>query len=490
MEKTFIDKLSKECDKVIYSNNIKEMDIMLKKLCRLEQENEEDDTVIAHILYCMGNLYSEKAKIIKEHSGGWRDNNFPRNQISALNYYRKAYTKITNYSYPYNPLEIKTNIANSLNSFCRVIEANEFWTFDYNFNHLNDANFVAPFNKSMNLRWLSQFLNDPSHSGYYNYEAYNLLKTLYNNKDIILHEEIKNDIENNPLYVNFISKFEEVKQYYKTYKQLSICIKYKSSEENKYRRWCLKNKLFLNSMNDITDELVAAQDILQFPNYVVKIGEGPYLSSAFSDIKNRFCKARYMFYSALHKEYPKWLENNLYLTDTLDYVDFSTSTEELKVAFRLCFSILDSLASLMNEYFELNSEKPFFKPSWIRNNCANINNPFIDALYWLACDLTDNSNIKNWKAPNPSASNIRILRNNFEHKWVRISQKSNSLWLNNKDYAQTISRETLELETLSIFKYTRSAILYFTFAVTINEKNKNNNNELIVFGQAPIYRHF
>lgn len=337
---------------------------------------------------------------------------------------------------------------------------------------------------------MSNFLNDPSQSNYYNYEAYNLLKMLDNNKQIILHDGIKNDIENNPLYVNFISKFEEVKEHFKTYNDLSVNIKYKAKEEIDYRRWCLRNRLFLNSMNDITDAMVAAQDILQFPNHVVKIGEGPYFSSAFSDIKNRFCKARYMFYLALNKTYPKWLENDLYLTDTLDYVDFSTSTEILKVSFRLCFSILDSLTSLMNEYFECGSEKPFFKPSWIRKNFANTNNPFIDALYWLACDLTDNSNIKNWKAPNPSARNIRILRNNFEHNWVRISQESNSLWLNKHDYAQIISRNTLELETLSMFKYTRSAILYFTFAVTVNERIKNNKDKLVVSGQAPIYNSY
>lgn len=490
MKKAFIEEFAFECDRAIESNNIEEIDLMLAKSHKLEQENDNNDKAIAYILYCIANLYSEKAKISEECIGNWRNDVFPENQINALNYLRKASIRINDYSYPYNPLEIQTNIANSLNAFCRVIEANELWTFDYNFDFLNDANFVAPFRKSATLRWLSQFLNDPSHSDYYNYEAYNLLKMLCDNKDNILHPGIRNDITNNPISLEFIKRFDEVKAQFETYKELSANIKYKNIEELNYRKWCLKNKLFLNPMNDITDELVAAQDILQFPNYIVKIGEGPFFSSAFSDIKNRFCKARYMFFTALNKKYPKWLEDDLYLTDTLDYVDFSTSTEDMKVSFRLCFSILDSLASLVNKYFEIDSDKPFFKPSWIKNNLAYLKNPFIDALYWLSCDLIDNSSIKNWKAPNPSSSTIRILRNNFEHNWVRISDRPNSVWTGNHDYAQTISRETLEFQTLSMFKYTRSAILYFTFAVTINEEGKYNSDKPIPSIDVPICNHF
>ena len=91
----------------------------------------------------------------------------------------------------------------------------------------------------------------------------------------------------------------------------------------------------------------------------------------------------------------------------------------------------------MQEYFEIhNKNNSEFKPRWIQENFRNIQNPFIDALYWLACDLTDISkDSKKWKAPNPDAGILRRLRNDLEHNWVRIAKYGHSTWLGKHDYA-------------------------------------------------------
>jgi len=487
MNKTLIDNFAKDCDKAIDSGNIIRIDMMIEHLSELEKQNCENELAISHILYCLSNLYAEKAKITNEFVGDWRKDIFPENNVLVLNYLRKALSKINKNSYPNNLLEIQTNIANSLNAFCRVIEANYFWTFDYNFSLPNDANFVAPYRKALTLRWLSQFINDPGHSDYYNFEAYKLLKKLKKNRNCIKHPGIKNDIKNRPDIVGFIKYGDKIQRCFKSYEKSSESIHYKDCEELNYRNWCLKNTLFLNSMNDITKTLMAAKDILQFPNYIIEAGEGPFFNSAFSDIKNRYCKARYLFYCALNQVYPDWLEGELYLTDTLDFVDYSTNTENLKIAFRLCFSILDSLAMLMNQYFGINDKKCSFTSVWIRQKCHHLNNPFIDALYWLSCDLTDISKTKDWKAPNPNASCLRILRNDLEHNWVRIADHPYSIWNNKYDYAKVITKNDLEVVTMEMFRYTRSAILYFTFAVTFHEKFKNISQDKIVQIEAPIY---
>lgn len=489
MDKSKINEIGIECDQAIGSGDLTHIDILLESLLEWAKDNHNDNVSIAHVLYCIANLYAAKAKFSDESIAEWRNDKFPENNIAAINYLRKALSKINADSFPFNLLEIETNIANSLNSFCRVIEANHFWSFDYDLNLQNDANFVAPYARAKSLVWLSQFLNDPGHAEYYNFEAYKLLKSLYDNKDNILHDGIKNDLDNAPQISNFLKWGKDVEKHFKSYKDLSADIHYKDKKEELYREWCLENRFFLNTMNDITKERVAAKDILQFPNYVVNAGEGPFLSAAFSDIKNRFCKARYLAYCSLNCKAPEWLEKELYLTDTLDYVDFSTDTEYLKIAFRLCFSVLDSIATLMNNYFEIYDDNSSFSSRWIKQNLSHKHNPFIDALYWLSCDLTDIEKKKAWKAPNPNAACLRILRNDLEHNWIRVAEHPHSVWTGEHDYARTIRKDELEAITLEIFRYTRSAILYLTFAIQVNETQREPKGKTASF-ESPIYEAF
>ena len=118
----------------------------------------------------------------------------------------------------------------------------------------------------------------------------------------------------------------------------------------------------------------------------------------------------------------------------------------------------------------------------------NIQNPYIDALFWLSCDLTDSSKLKDWQVPNPDAYILRILRNNLEHGWVRISETNLNIWKGKHDYAKSITKEELEVTTMEVFRYTRCAILYLVFAVTYKEKFRNlDNHEMIANMEVPQY---
>lgn len=55
-----------------------------------------------------------------------------------------------------------------------------------------------------------------------------------------------------------------------------------SEQEIQYRRWCLRNRLFINPLNDIGLHPISAHDILTTPAIVVKIGEGPYYQGYFN----------------------------------------------------------------------------------------------------------------------------------------------------------------------------------------------------------------
>jgi hypothetical protein len=148
--------------------------------------------------------------------------------------------------------------------------------------------------------------------------------------------------------------------------------------------------------------------------------------------------------------------------------------------------VLDSLASLMNAYFECNSKSISFSSRWIKENLKKYDNRFIDALYWLACDLTDDTSIPahKWKAPNAAASEIRKMRNAIEHGWLRVAEQKIDLWDKKNDYAHLVSLQTLEQHTLQILKLVRSAMQYFCLAVSRHEKSKSIPDDLT--GKMPI----
>lgn len=478
-----INNIAIKCEEAIASSNLEKITSMIRELQKVFEEISLSLQEQIFYNYFLGNLHSEKSKILEENSFSWRQNIFPTNKVLAINYFRKALNLADNSLA--NFYDINTNLANELNGFCRTIEAIELWDFDYE-STIPDAKYIEPYARFNNLCWLSCYLNDSGHSDYYLLTAYQLIKYLRINADKIEHPGVQHEIINSKKINDFIAYVDIAQNKLKPLSELWSDKNYKS-EEKIYRKWCLDNNLFLNDLNDITKTWVAAQDILQFPNYIVKINDGPFYSAAFSDLKSRYCYARHLAFRGFFDIYPNYERKDLYLTDTLDYVEYSGSVENLKVAIRLCFSILDSLASLMNQYFEIKNKKSSFSPSWIQKNFKEIKNPFIDALYWISCDLFDSSKIHHWQAPNPNASDLRILRNDMEHNWVRISEFESVPWDTANDYANTISKDQLKKATLEIFKYVRSSLLYLVFAVKFNEEHKKVKSKFVPSIEIPIY---
>ena len=58
-----------------------------------------------------------------------------------------------------------------------------------------------------------------------------------------------------------------------------------TEEERSYRRWCLRERLFLNPLNDQFTESVAAADVLHLPDHTYKIGESPSISCVLQPAK-------------------------------------------------------------------------------------------------------------------------------------------------------------------------------------------------------------
>jgi len=255
----------------------------------------------------------------------------------------------------------------------------------------------------------------------------------------------------------------------------------------RYREWCLKNKLFLNHLNDITISSIANKDIIQFPDHITLPMITPYFSAAFSAIKREYCFARFMAFEGFNEIHPHYENKKLYLTDTLDFVRYEGYIEKLKTSLRLVFSVLDSLANLMYNYFfnDKPTKRISFTEEFIRKNFSNFDNKFIDSLYWLALDLAGDDNIaKKGKAPSPDGKIIRQIRNAIEHNWLRVSDYRET----NKDFANfVITSNDLKDITLKTFKFIRSSILYFVLAVKVNENSKEADKRKLIPQQIPMY---
>jgi hypothetical protein len=476
--------LAEQCDAAISDANEQNINDLIKVVTKYTSKDYSNEKrCCAH--YLLGNLHGKLIWILQESASGWRNDNYPKNLTAEINHLRIA-SKLVSEDSDDLKSRIRTNLSNALAHQRRNIEVLNHWVCDFNIE--GDAPFISTLSKARELIWISKNLNNESHQHLYQYEAVLLLKHLKDHIHNTDHQSVINTLDNDSEILHYLENGEEFFKPIAGWKTQHKPDSY-SHDEKSYRKWCLKERLFVNPINDITTEWIADQDILQFPNHTVSIGDGPFFAASFSALKREFCFARYMAYEGIHQIHPKFETDKLFLVNTLDYVDYSGSTEKIKAAFRICFSVLDSLSSLMNAYFQCNAKEASFSPKWIRENFQSSDeNFFIDALYWLSCDLFDNQKIVSdplkWKAPNPQASEIRKIRNAIEHGWLRVAESECTIWDKDNDFAHLITPQELQAHTLFILKLVRSAMLYLTMAVKLNEMSKTEKNGIIV--QSPL----
>ena len=77
-----------------------------------------------------------------------------------------------------------------------------------------------------------------------------------------------------------------------------------TEEERSYRRWCLRERLFLNPLNDQFTESVAAADVLHLPDHTYKIGEVPRFPAYYNLLKQEYVSARYRLFHAIQPTRP------------------------------------------------------------------------------------------------------------------------------------------------------------------------------------------
>jgi hypothetical protein len=279
----------------------------------------------------------------------------------------------------------------------------------------------------------------------------------------------------------------------------------RSNKEKNYRKWCLDNRLFLNSLNDLCTLSIAATDVISMPSIVYKIDEGPYYDGFYNQLKQEYISSRYLYYEGINPSIaPHFSDKYVVLINTLDYPAYSLSVEKIKIAYRVIYSIFDKIAYFLNDYLNLSipEKKVYFRTIWYESQnkknglrkelCEKANSP-LRGLFWLSKDLFDN-NIK--ASIEPEAQKLDKIRNHLEHKYFKLHteymyeyQSRDSEGFADK-LAYSMFIVEFEETTLKLIRLARAALIYLSLAVHSEELYRyetRDHSKILVLGELPKY---
>lgn len=279
----------------------------------------------------------------------------------------------------------------------------------------------------------------------------------------------------------------------------------RSKAERNYRKWALEKGLFLSPLNDLGPHPIAAHDVLHLPNMVVSTYEPPHLIGFFNQLKQEYVSARFLCWQGIMESeaYRKhYSDKKLLLLDTLDYTTYSIFVEQIKLAFRMAYSLFDKIALFVNEYWELGlqARKIDFQSIWfedgnrktskvLRSCFQSRENLPLRGLYWLSKDFVENdeeSEISLSKTMEPDAYKLRSLRNLLEHRYLKVHYDfwRQEDYVNNELFSDQlafhISTQDLTEKTVRILKMARAALTYLSLAVHQEERNRQSDDDHLI----------
>lgn len=382
--------------------------------------------------------------------------------------------------------QIYTNLGNALNHIGRFIEAIEYW---------DRATAAAPKfamaygNRGIGLSHYAGAHYDPGH------ENVLMLAAFISFGKACAEDAIFDSLYQINVTEDFSNKMNAIWSHYDI-----PCISENTDFENHsmgrgkkeraYRLWCLKNRLFLNSLNDIAPSPIAAHDILTLPSLTVHIDEGPgspVIIHYFNLIKQEFCSARFALYEGIYYDGVHFSDRKVLLYNTLDYPAHGFAVERIKMAFRGAYAVFDKLAFLLNIYLDMKhpERQVNFRNVWLTREknlhpaLNDLKNWPLRGLFWLSKDIFEHSF---QESTEPDSKDLYELRNHLEHKFVSVHDGFfRAVSPNHMHTPKTgifdISVDDLIGKTLRQLKLARSAIIYMSLAIHMEEKRRAESRD-------------
>jgi len=267
----------------------------------------------------------------------------------------------------------------------------------------------------------------------------------------------------------------------------------RSKMEKTYREWCISHSLFLNPLNDFVHAKIVSSDSFFLPGITARVDAPPFYHTIYNQLKQEYASARYLLFEGASGGKPHFSDNGNLQIDTLDYAVYSFHVEKIKIAFRLCYSIFDKIAYLLNDYLEVGLQpndvtfrkvwyqKGSHKPPRLNAHLMNSQNWALRGLFWLSKDLITNesdfsSNIL------PESTQLVAIRNFMEHKSFMVIEVGNSKRVHDEKTFQ-ITRDDLISKTLTLMKMARAAMMYLSFAIHIEERKTEHSQTIPMYMQ-------
>lgn len=263
--------------------------------------------------------------------------------------------------------------------------------------------------------------------------------------------------------------------------------------ERAYREWCLHRRLFLNDLNDLGADELAAADVLVLPNLGTPFGAGPPNAiDFFNQLKQEYVSARYLYYEGVTRDAPHFSDREVTLLNTLDYPSYGLAVEQVKAAFRIAYSLFDKIAFFVNDYLSLGivERDVSFRKLWyerqqpdrgLRADVHRLDNGLLKGLFWLAKDLYERDP-RYVDALEPYARETDLVRNHLEHKYLKLHTfgppeppAPGEVRVAGEALAYSLDRGEFERRTLGLLQTARSALIQLTLAVYVEEHRRRRD---------------
>lgn len=376
--------------------------------------------------------------------------------------------------------QIFTNLANQLDAVGRFVEARQLWTRALK---LLPVFWMARANRANSLMSYAQALYDPGHKAVFAVTSHGEFT------EALSHIANRPELGEAGLRTIFAKKAAAIERHFDL---AAIRADYRpevhslgrSKSEQAYRSWCLQQGLFLNPLNDLGPNSIAARDVLTLPDMVVSIGEPPVLIGFFNQLKQEFVSARWLYFEGTTADGVHASDRGVLLHNTLDYPALGFGVEQVKAAFRMGYSLLDKVAFFLNHYMNLGipEKRISFRHVWrdkkggpVRAEFLSSENWPLRGLYWLSKDLFE-SDFK--EVMEPDARALLDLRNHLEHKYVKVhsvmvdSSYGTGSELFKDTLAHSVSQPDLEARALRVLHLARSALIYLSLGVHREEARR------------------
>ncbi|MCR4308018.1 MAG: LA2681 family HEPN domain-containing protein [Candidatus Berkelbacteria bacterium] len=419
-----------------------------------------------------------------QHSWNWEQTAL-QNQLLEL---RRALSHEGFYQLdPIRRCQIHTNLGNQLNSIGRFIEAIASW--DSALAIL--PNFaMAHINRALGFESYSRCVYDPGHQAILALSAYDAYECALQPEALFESEE------NKRLKPKFIKYQEVIAQLIDVERVRQLLADQEqpltgTRKEKQYKRWTLKNRLYVNPVNDACDLPIASQDVMTLPSIMEPFESSSYMPPPivgfYNQLKQEYVSARFLLYQALHSDATHYSDTNVLLYNTLDYPSYGLSVEKLRAAFRMAYSLFDKIAFGLNRYLVLGHEvhRVSFRSLWympkkktIHSKLENRENWPLRGLYWLSKDLHDP---EFQLSTEPEAAELATIRNHLEHKYLQIHEEfTNSMsgrQIRDTDWGHHFIRSDFEAKTLRLLQLGRAALIYFCAAIHREEQMNQGGQE-------------